>query len=250
MSLLHAILILLAGMAAGTINAAVGSGTLITFPVLIGLGYGPVVANMSNNVGLCPGGLSGALGYRRELEGQRPRALRLACGSTAGAALGATLLLTLPASAFEAVVPVFIVLALLSVVFQAQLGRAVARRRSEAAHGGPAALLVVFVLGIYGGYFGAAQGILLVATLALLLGDRLQRVNALKNVLATAVNTLAAVVFIAFGTLDWGVVGLIAAGSIVGGQLGAHLGRRLPDVALRALIVAVGCFAIVKLWAG
>jgi uncharacterized membrane protein YfcA len=194
--------------------------------------------------------VSGVVGYRHELGGQRARALRLGAGSVAGGIVGAVLLMTLPASAFKAIVPAFIVLALVGVVFQRRIARALVHRRPRGEHGGALTLGLVFVLGIYGGYFGAAQGILLIAVLGLLVSDTLQRTNALKNVLASTVNTVAALAFVLFGTVDWGVAGLIAAGSIAGGQLGAHVGRRLPDAALRALIVVVGCFALVKLWTG
>ena len=214
--------------------------------MLVGLGYPPLVANMSNNVGLAPGGLSGAIGYRRGLAGQRTRMLRLGIASTIGATVGATLLLTLPDSAFNTVVPVFIALALVLVVIQPRLGQLL-RRHHVRPHGGALVFTVVFAVGIYGGYFGGAQGIVLVATLGLLLKDGLQRINALKNVLVTVVNSAAAIAFIAFGELDWGVIGLLAVGSIAGGQFGSHFGRRLPETALRMLIVVVGMFAIFKL---
>lgn len=248
MTLADALAIVLAGAAAGAINVAVGSGTLITFPLLVGLGYAPVVANMSNNVGLVPGVFSGVVGYRRELVGQRRRAMRLAVGSTIGGAIGATLLLTLPPSAFKAIVPVFIVLALVLVIFQPRLNEMLRRQRAARPHGGPEVFAIVTILGVYGGYFGGAQGILLLAALGLLLHDDLQRINALKNVLVVFVNGVAAIAFIAFGTVDWGVAGLIAAGSIVGGSVSSRVSRRLPDAAYRAIIVAVGSFAVIKLW--
>ena len=249
-SALNAVAILLGGVAAGAINAVVGSGTLITFPLLVGLGYPPLVANMSNNVGLVPGAFSGVFGFRRELVGQRPRILRLGTASSLGGVVGATLLLTLPASAFRAVVPVFIAIALTLVVAQPRLGEVLRRQHALRPHGGAIVFATVFLIGIYGGYFGGAQGILLVGALGLLLSDRLHRINALKNVLVAIVNSVAAIAFIAFGSLDWGIIGLLAVGSIVGGQLGSHVGRRLPEAALRGLIVIVGCFAIFKLWLG
>ena len=249
-SALHAVAILVGGLAAGTINAVVGSGTLITFPLLVGLGYPPLVANMSNSVGLVPGAVSGAVGFRRELSGQRARIRRLGVASCLGGGTGAALLLTLPASAFRAIVPVFIALALVLVLVQPRLGELIRRRHRSRLHSGATVFAIVFVLGVYGGYFGAAQGILLVGALGLLLDDTLHRVNALKNVLATVVNGVAAIAFIALGSLDWGVVVLLAVGSIVGGQLGSVVGRRLPEAALRGLIVLIGGFAIVKLWLG
>jgi uncharacterized membrane protein YfcA len=237
-----------AGMAAGAINTLVGSGTLITFPVLLAFGYSPVTANVSNNVGLVPGSIAGAIGYRRELEGQRTRALRFALASALGGITGAILLLVLPDDAFEAIVPVFIAIALVSVVLQPKLDALVAERRpSPDAHGTGIPRLLVYLAGVYGGYFGAAQGILLLAILGLALPDGLQRVNALKNVLAGVVNGVAAVVFIAVADVAWGPAALIAAGSVVGAQLAARYGRRLSPQALRAVIVAVGIAAIVQL---
>jgi uncharacterized membrane protein YfcA len=246
--ILEAVAIFAAGLAAGTINTIVGSGTLITFPTLIGLGYDPVVANVSNTVGLVPGSVAGAIGYRRELEGQRDRTVRLAVASGLGGVTGAVLLLVLPNSAFEAIVPAFIAIALVLVVVQPRLARWVAGRREFAPeHGGPLALLGLYLGGIYGGYFGAAQGIIIIAILGLALSETLQRTNAVKNVLAGLTNLVAAVIFVAVADVDWGVAVLLAAGATIGGHLGARVGRRLPPAALRGLIVAIGCFAIVRL---
>jgi len=237
-----------AGMAAGAINTLVGSGTLITFPVLLAFGYSPVTANVSNNVGLVPGSVAGAIGYRRELEGQRTRARRFALASALGAATGAVLLLVLPDEAFKAIVPFFIAIALVSVVLQPRLDRLVAHRRPPPdAHGTGLPRVGVYLAGVYGGYFGAAQGILLLAILGLALPDDLQRINALKNVLAAVVNGVAALVFILVADVAWGPAALIAAGSVVGAQVAARYGRRLSPPALRAVIVAVGLAAIVQL---
>jgi uncharacterized membrane protein YfcA len=245
---LHALAIFAAGVAAGTINTVVGSGTLITFPVLLALGCPPVVANVSNTVGLVPGSASGALGYRRELTGQLARALPLAICSLLGGVLGAVLLLVLPASAFAAIVPAFIAIALLLIVAQPRLSRWLAARgalrRQRAGAGG---LAGVFASGIYGGYFGAAQGIMLLSILGLSLDDELQRINALKVVLAGLVNLVSGAIFIFAAHVFWGAAGLIAAGSILGGLIGSHHGRRLAPAALRLVIVAVGIAAIVKL---
>jgi len=247
---LEAIAIVAAGVAAGAINAVVGSGTLITFPVLIALGYQPLIANVSNNIGLVPGAVTGAWGYRRELAGQRHRAIMLGAFSVAGGLAGATLLLTLPAAAFDAIVPALIAIALVLVVAQPSLDRRLAdRRRPDAEHG--AALRVgVTASGVYGGYFGAGQGILLVGILGIGLEDGLQRVNALKNVLAGLVNFTAGMVFVFAADIDWAVAGLIAAGSLVGGAVGARYGRRLEPALLRALIVIVGLAAIARLTLG
>jgi len=316
---LQALAIFAAGLAAGTINTVVGSGTLITFPTLLAFGYPPVLANVSNNVGLVPGVASGVHGYRAELAGQRRRIIRLGSASASGGLVGAILLLVLPAEAFEAIVPALIGVAVVMVLIQPRLARWMARRQvdraaaapgdgdpgadpdparaggaeldprppADAGHGdggadggsgagpvgqagaatavgvlpaadvdrraeavgGPVLWFFVFCAGVYGGYFGAAQGVLLIGMLGIALSDSLQRINAVKNVLAGLVNGLAAIVFIALTHVDWGVAGLIAAGSIIGGQVGARVGRRLPPWGLRLVIVCVGVAALVKLLA-
>jgi uncharacterized membrane protein YfcA len=238
-----------AGIFAGTINTVVGSGTLVTFPVLLAVGYGPVVANVSNTVGLVPGSISGAIGYRRELAGQRARIVRLGSASLLGGIAGAVLLLTLPSSAFEAIVPVLIVIALLLVVFQPRLSRALAERRTHTRpHGGPLLWSGIFGTGVYGGYFGAAQGIILLALMGIAIPDEdLQRLNALKNVLAAIVNGVAAVIFVFAADVAWLPALLLAAGAAIGGQLGAKVGKRLSPALLRGVIVVVGVAAIVQL---
>jgi uncharacterized protein len=242
--------IALAGLAAGTINTVVGSGTLITFPVLLAFGYAPVTANVSNTIGLVPGSVSGAIGYRRELAGQRARVLRFGTMSVAGGITGAVLLLVLPASAFKAIVPVFIAIALVLTVLQPRLNAWLARREIDLERRGAVlAPFAVYLTGVYGGYFGAAQGILLLAILGVALAQDLQRTNALKNVLAGMVNGVAGLYFVFAAHVAWGPAAIIAASSIVGGQLGARYGRRLSPGALRAAIVAVGIFAIVRLLA-
>jgi uncharacterized protein len=308
---LQALAIFAAGLAAGTINTVVGSGTLITFPTLLAFGYPPVLANVSNNVGLVPGVASGVHGYRAELAGQRRRIIRLGSASASGGLVGAILLLVLPADAFKAIVPALIGVAVVMVLIQPWLARWMARRqvdrpaaapdggdpdtdpdparadgaepdprppegagpgtggagtvgqvgaatavgvlptadvdRRAEAVGGPVLWFFVFCAGVYGGYFGAAQGVLLIGMLGIAFSDSLQRINAVKNVLAGLVNGLAAIVFIALTHVDWGVAGLIAAGSIIGGQVGARAGRRLPPWGLRLVIVCVGVAALVKL---
>ena len=240
--------VLLAGVAAGTINTVVGSGTLITFPTLLALGVPPVTANVSNTVGLVPGSLSGAVGYRRELVGQRGRLLRLAPASVLGAIAGAVLLLVLPSAAFDAIVPVLIGVGVLLVVTGPAIQRRVAARHEARGgipdHGAAWVWPAVAGAGVYGGCFGAAQGVLLMAILGIGVDDDLQRHNATKNVLALLVNGVAALVFIAVADVDWTVAGLIAVGSVVGGQIGAGVGRRLPAGLLRAVIVVVGIVAL------
>lgn len=249
MSVGEVLAIALAGLAAGTINTVVGSGTLVTFPVLLAFGYAPVTANVSNTVGLVPGSLSGAIGYRRELAGQRGYAVRLGVASVLGAVTGALLLLVLPASAFETIVPVFIAIALMLVLLQPRLSRLLATHAIDPQQrsGGILTMLALYVTGVYGGYFGAAQGILLLAILGLALAQDLHRTNALKNVLAGLVNGVAGIVFVVAAHVEWGPAAIIACGSILGAQLGARYGRRLPPAVLRGLIVVVGIIAIVRL---
>jgi uncharacterized protein len=246
----QALAIAAAGTAAGAINTVVGSGSLVTFPTLLAFGYSPLVANVSNNVGLVFGSISGAFGYRRELTGQRSRMIRLGLPSLVGGGLGAALLLILPAHTFQVIVPVFVALAVVGVLIQPRLAGWISRRRDKhPGHGGVPAMLAVFVSGLYGGYFGAAQGILLLAILGLTLDDDLQRLNGLKNVLAGSVNGCAAVIFIAAADVNWGVAALIAGGSLIGAQIGARYGRRLHPTVLRGLVAVVGVAAIVKLLA-
>ena len=248
MSLLEAAVIVAAGFAAGTINAVVGSGTLVTFPTLVALGYPPVVANVSNTVGLVPGSVAGAWGYRRELDGQRSRLIRLGAASLLGAVVGALALLVAPEDVFTAVVPVLIVVACVLVAIQPWLmGKLKNIPRRE--HGGVGVWLAVFAAGVYGGYFGAAQGVLLIAVLGLGLDETLQRVNAAKNVLAGLVNLVASLVFVVVADIDWAVAALIAAGALLGGLAGARVGRKLPSLALRVVVVLVGVVAVVTmLW--
>ena len=249
MSWLEVLAILLAGVGAGTINTVVGSGTLITFPTLLAFGVPPVTANVSNTVGLVPGSVSGAIGYRAELAGQRGRLLRLGSASALGGTAGAVLLLVLPSEAFDTIVPVLIGLGVLLVVAGPAISRRVAARAERrgnavAAHGSWWVWPAVAAAGVYGGYFGAAQGVLLMAVLGIGITDSLQRHNATKNVLAGLVNAVAALLFILVADVDWLVAALIAAGSIVGGQLGATVGRRLPPLVLSGVIVVSGVSAL------
>jgi uncharacterized protein len=244
--------IALAGLAAGAINTVVGSGTLITFPVLLAFGYSPVTANVSNTIGLVPGSVSGAVGYRRELAGQGRRMLRLGTASLLGGTTGAVLLLILPASAFKAIVPVFIAIALALVVLQPRLNAMLVERQiNRDNEGGLWTPIGVYAAGVYGGYFGAAQGIILMGILGALSSEPIQRLNGYKNVLATIVNGVAAVVFIlvAPDLIDWLVVLLIAIGSTIGGVIGSTVGRRLSPPVLRGVIVVIGLVAVVKLLA-
>jgi len=243
-----ALAIFAAGLAAGTVNAIVGSGSLITFPTLLALGYPPVLANVSNNIGLVPGSASAVVAYRRELEGQGNRVRQLGAASLTGGLTGAVLLLALPSSVFKAAIPVLVLLAAVLMGVQPRISAWLASRGERKLHGGAPLLVGVFLTGIYGGYFGAAQGVILISLLAIFIDDDLQRLNGAKNVLALVVNGAAAVTFLLFATVSWSVVALIAAGSTVGGQLGGHYGRRLPAGVLRASIVVVGVGVAITLF--
>ncbi|MFG2072028.1 sulfite exporter TauE/SafE family protein [Nonomuraea maritima] len=240
-----------AGMVAGAINAVVGSGSLITFPTLLALGIDPVTANVSNTIGLVPGSFTAAYGYRVELTGQRDRLVRLGAASALGALIGGILLLFLDPDVFQVVVVALIAVACVLVMVQPRLGAWVAARRDDPhPQGGMALWLGVLGAGVYGGYFGAAQGVLLIGLLGIFLDDGLQRVNAAKNVLALLVNGVAAVLFVLVADVDWTAVAGVALGAVVGGFFGARLGRRIPAPILRAVIVLVGIVAIISLLYG
>jgi uncharacterized membrane protein YfcA len=229
--------VLVAGLVAGGINAVVGSGSLVTFPVLLAVGFPPVTANVSNTVGLACGNVSAVWGYRRELRGQGRRVLLMGCCTALGAATGAALLLVLPEGVFDAVVPVLILFACALMAVRPAppvTDRAVTRARAIALGA------MAYAVGVYGGYFGAAQGVILLAAMRLMVPDDLQRLNGVKNALAAVANGVAAVGFVVFADVAWDVAGLVAIGSIVGAALGARYGRRLPDAALRAIVVVGG----------
>ncbi|WP_307533745.1 sulfite exporter TauE/SafE family protein [Streptomyces sp. V3I8] len=270
MTPVEAVAVLAAGVGAGAVNSVVGSGTLITFPVLLATGLPPVTATVSNALGLIPGAVSGAFGYRRELRGQRRRILTLGVGALLGGFTGAVLLLALPATAFEKIVPVVVGLALVLVAFQPLITGYLRRRRASAtatapaagagpgpdgaperapAHGdgGPALFVGLMLASVYGGYFAAAQGILYMSLMGVLLDEPLQRLTAVKNVLVAVVNTVAAAFFLFVADFDWTAVALIAVGSALGGRLGASVGRRFSPLVLRILIVTVGTAALIQL---
>ncbi len=251
MSPFDVVAILLAGVAAGTINTIVGSGSLVTFPTLLFFGYPPLVANMSNNIGLVPGGLSGVHGYRRELATAKPIIRRLGPASLLGGITGALLLLVLPESVFDAVVPALIFVGLLLVIFGPALQkRARAHHPATISRGQQVLLWVLVALtGVYGGYFGAAQGVILIGVLSTLMVEDLQVLNGLKNLLALIVNGVAAITFVIvrWEQIDWRVAALVGAGSLIGGIIGARVGRRLPPLVLRSVIIVVGVVAIAKM---
>jgi uncharacterized membrane protein YfcA len=255
LSALEIVLIFVAGVWAGTINTIVGSGTLVTFPTLIAFGIPPRVATMSNAVGQIAGGLSGSWGYRRELVGQAKHIRQQLPASLLGGITGAYLLLHLPASTFEQVVPVLLVLAIVLVITQPYIQRYMRQRsarngrdQSDMTHAQTAIVIgATYLIGVYGGYFAAAQGVMLVAVLGALLPESLQRVNALKNVLSLCVNVVAAAAYtiVAFHQINWLASGLIAAGTLCGGFIGARVGRKLSPVVLRSIIVTL---AVVAIW--
>jgi uncharacterized membrane protein YfcA len=241
LTLPEALAVVAAGAAAGAVNTIVGSGSLVTFPVLLAVGYPSVTANVSNTVGLVPGGVSGVIGYRRELRGQERRSATLAIGTSIGALTGGILLLALPPKVFQHVVPVLILLACALMAIRPKPQHTRGSDRPRLAFGG--ALLT----GVYGGYFGAAQGVILLALLRLFFSDDLQRLNAVKNVLAGVANTVAATLFIVVAHVAWAAAGLVAVGSTVGAQLGARYGRRLHEETLRRIVIVAGTIVAIVL---
>ena len=245
MNLLQALAVLAAGFTAGGINAVVGSGSLVTFPMLLAVGYTPVTANVSNSIGLVFGNVSAVWGYRRELRGQRERMTLGSAGTALGAIAGGVLLLTLPESVFEDVVPVLILIAFALMVMRPKPRLSYG---SLSHHRKVALVATGFAVGIYGGYFGAAQGVILLGALRFLIPDDLQRLNGLKNVMVGIANGVAAVLFVIFAHVAWDAAALVAVGSIAGAQLGARYGRRIPDQTLRWTVVVVGVAVAIVLF--
>lgn len=240
--------IVLSGVGAGIINTVVGSGTLITFPVLLSTGLPPVAANVANNIGLAPGSVSGAIGYRKELSGSRGHVVRFSAAALLGGACGAVLLALLPPGVFRLAAPILIALALVLVVAEPWLGSRLESWRVAAPPEGSRSMIVsIFLTSVYGGYFGAGQGVILLSVMAVLMAEPLQQVNALKNVLQGVDNVASALMFVLIARVDWLVVVLLAGGAIVGGQVGAKVGRRLPPAVLRAFIVVIGVVGIFQL---
>jgi uncharacterized membrane protein YfcA len=233
------------GFAAGTMNAVVGAGSLVSFPALLVAGVPALTANVSNTIGLLPGAVSAVYGYRDELTGRRSTLIRLCAAGGVGGLTGGLLLLAFPSSTFEAVVPVLLVLAGILTALQPQVSRRIAARSTVSPHGGPLLLGAVALTAVYGGYFGAAQGVILLALLGALLDSDVQRANAVKNLVALVVNVVAGVLFALRADVDWAVVGLIAVGSVAGGTLGVKVARRLPPVAFRWFVVLVAGTAAV-----
>lgn len=246
LSLLSIIAVLAAGFGAGTINSIVGSGSLITFPTLVALGVSPFIANITNSVGITGGNASSIHGYRRELVGQGQRIRVLIPYSAVGGIVGAVLLMLRP-SAFETIVPWLILVAVILVIAQPRIAKVLAAQGPRQPHGSLWLKLGLFATGIYGGYFGAAQGVIMMALLAIGLDESLQRLNGLKNVLTFVANTIAGILFIIFAHVNWVYVPIIAISSVFGGQFGAQVGRRLPNAVLRTVIIIAGLFVTLKL---
>jgi uncharacterized membrane protein YfcA len=241
MDLSHILLLLVAGVAAGTVNAIAGGGSLITFPTLIATGLPSVEANVTNSVSVFPGYVSSVFGSRADLVGQGARVRAILPTSVVGSVGGCALLLLTPGRVFEVVVPFLVLGAAATLAFQEKLRGLVGHPRHMSQRRAAVTLqVVVFVGAIYGGYFGAALGVMYVAALALILDEPLKRINALKNVLSAAVGLVTVVVFAIFGDVHWGAVLVLAPATIVGGYAGAKLARRLPAKVLRYLIVTFG----------
>ena len=236
-----------AGVAAGLVNVLVGSGSLFTFPALLWLGFPPVTANVANTIGLMVGNISGTIGYRKELYGQGSTLWILSIVTFGGAIAGALLILKLPSSIFEFVVPYLIGLGCVLVIAQPYVAQLRQRRIPRQRGGRIAAHVLTAATGVYGGYFGAAQGVLIIGVLGLTLQNTMQQNNALKNLLQTIAGVAATIVFAIFGPLEWQPILIIAASSIVGGLFGSRLGPRLSPTVLRLLVVAISVAAIVVL---
>ncbi len=253
MTPLEQLAVLATGFGAGVLTTTVGVASLLSFPVLVALGVPPVVANASNTVGLVPAGLSGSFGYRAELRRHPAVTARVAATGAVGAVGGAVLLLALDAEVFEAVVPWLILLTCLLVGAQPWITRWLQRHHDvddpplPRESMSPATTFFAALTGVYAGYFGAGSGVMMVAVLALGLDLDLRTVNALKTLAVLAGNVVASVVFVAVADLDWPVVLLLALGSVVGGYVGARVGRRLPPTLFRVLVVAAGLVAAVLL---
>jgi uncharacterized membrane protein YfcA len=237
----YAALVGASGLLGGAVNAVAGGGTLLTFPALLATGMSPVTANITSSVGLISGYAGGSVAYRRELAGQGPRARALVAVSVVGGIVGALLLLFTPATTFRAVVPYLVLLSCALLAVQPLLARIlVTRRRGGSADITWAVRLGVGLGAVYGSYFGAGLGVLLLAVLGILVADDLQRLNALKGVLSLVVNVVGVLVFVASGHVAWGYAGILAVSAYVGATLGVSVARRLPSSVMRAAIVTLG----------
>lgn len=229
----------LVGFWAGMINSVVGSGTLVTFPTLVWLGVPPITANVSNNLGLVPGAITGFLGTKDQIGAGRAVLKRMMMFSAAGGFAGALLLILLPEAVFTGVVPIFILLGVALVLLAPRI-----QRQNRVAIPTAVVFIGVLITGLYGGYFGAAQGVILLGILNAVAGLELFEANAVKNALIAVVNGVASIVFLTSGAIDWGIVVAIAFTSTLGAWIGARYGRRLPLGLYRAIIATIGMIAV------
>lgn len=250
MDVLEHALVLAAAFGAGAVNAVAGGGSLLTFPTLLAVGIDPVPASITNTLGLMPGYLGGTHAYRAELADQRHRVRVLVLPAGVGAVTGALLLLVSPEAVFEAIVPFLVLVAAVVLALQPRIARWVAGRRGVPVELPPALLVVTFLSGVYGAYFGGALGVILLAALGSVLADGLQRVNALKSLLSVVINGVAVVVFVLSPHVHWTTVAVMGVGSLAGGRLGAGFARRLGAAQLRRVVVAVAAVAAVALLLG
>jgi uncharacterized membrane protein YfcA len=244
----EAVLVSAASAAAGVVNAVAGGGTLLSFPALLAAGLSPVTANATSTVALWPGQISSVWAYRGHIAEERRRALVLSVPSVLGGAIGSVLLLALPERSFAVAVPWLIVFACVLLALQGPIKSAVSRYPGSNHPGVHWALQLL--ISIYGGYFGAGIGILMLAAMGILVPSSLQHANALKVLLALLTNGTACVLFVLGGKVVLGVAALMAIASLVGGFAGAHLAQRLPPAAMRGFAIAVGLFAAGKLLVG
>jgi uncharacterized protein len=250
------LLVLVTGLGAGVLSSTVGVASLLSFPVLVALGLPPVVANVSNTLGMIPAGLGGVVGYREEVREGGRLSVVIVVVCAAGAVLGAALLLGLPPGVFEAIVPFLILFTCLLVGVQPRIA-AWLRARHERQHGeelaerrhmSPATTFFATVTGVYGGYFGAGAGVMMVAVLGLGTDLELRVVNGLKTLSLMVGNIVAGLIFVVVADPRWDVAAVLAAGSLVGGYVGARIGRKLPDAVFRWAVVAAGVVAALLLF--
>lgn len=241
-------LLVVAGVASGAVNAVAGGGSLLLFPALLAVGFPPLAANVTNSVIQCPGYVGLALASRRELRGQRDRVLSAAGVAMAGSLVGSLLLLVLPVEVFDAVVPALVALASVLLGVQPWLARWMGEPHPGARDRRAFLLPAVFLGAIYGGYFGGALGVILIAVLALAAHDDLRRLNAVKGVLSLIISVVSVVVFAIAAPVDWLAVALLAPTTLIGGFFGAKLAGRLPAPILRLTVVVVGLAASIYLF--
>ena len=248
LSLWTTVLLAGAGFAAGAINAAAGGGSLVTFPALVAVGYPPLIANITNNVAVSPGYITGAYGYRERLRGQGHRILPLAAASVVGTLIGVGLILASSRDAFTAVVPFLILAACALLAIQPWIARKLRQNTGASDRPGIWVLAGQTLAAIYGGYFGAALGVALIAILGVFFDDTLQRLNALKAMMSLVIGGVAALVFALLAPVAWGAVLIVGTASLAGGQIGASLAQKVSNRTLRTGIISYGVAAAIWLF--